>query len=135
MKLFVYGTLQRKIFRESVLDIFSSTFIKETRTKNKYPMFLNDANTPALCDKINTGNIIEGELWEVQDIISISELERGYFLAEIEIEDDLVWVFMKHYPYLCDKTLLSSYGSYSAPEITLDCINNINIKDTRHDKY
>ena len=144
MKLFVYGTLQRKVFKESMLDMLGSNFIRETRTINKYPMFINDMNVPVLCDRSNIGNIIEGELWEVQDIVGVFELERGYFLTEIETEEGEVWTFMKHCSYLYDKTLISCYDEYSAPDAPdapnapkeLETnIDSINITHTKREYY
>lgn len=121
MKLFVYGTFAKKLQKQntkSMLEVLDSVYISEAKTDEKYPMYINDINVPVLCNLEGYGNHIKGELWEVQNISDICELERGYFLTQIKVNSEDVYVFMKSCPYLKNKELINKFLKYKPFNIT-----------------
>lgn len=118
MKLFVYGTLQKKLQKQSMLELLDSTYISEAQTDLKYPMYINDINVPVLCNLEGYGYNIKGELWEVNNIYEICELESSYFLSQISVNNEDVYVFMKSCPYLKNKNLINKYEKYEPFKIT-----------------
>jgi len=62
---FIYGTLKKNGNNFSILKKYNAKFIGEVITKNKYPMFKLQEYFPYLQNNKNQGNIIKGELFEI----------------------------------------------------------------------
>jgi gamma-glutamylcyclotransferase (GGCT)/AIG2-like uncharacterized protein YtfP len=63
--VFVYGTLKENFCNEHVMKMSGAEFLTEAETTEKFPMFDLGDGFPYLQNKMGTGEIIQGEIWEV----------------------------------------------------------------------
>jgi len=86
IKLFIYGTLKNSYPNHHYLK--NGLFLGNATTVSKYPMIYS-GNFPCLYDKKDTGNIIQGECYEIdeKDLKRIDSLEgHPNFFERKEIE-------------------------------------------------
>ena len=65
MKFFIYGTLKQHQNNHNVLERLQAKFISKDTSTLKYPMFNLSHGFPYLQDTPNIGNIIYGEVYEI----------------------------------------------------------------------
>jgi len=65
---FIYGTLKKSNVNNKILKNVNAKFIGYAETIEKYPMFDIGGGFPYLQDNKGIGNIIEGELWKIDDV-------------------------------------------------------------------
>jgi len=64
---FVYGTLKKDMRNHSVLKKINANFLAQCKTADNYPMFDLGNGFPYLQEEPGNGNIIHGELFEIDN--------------------------------------------------------------------
>lgn len=67
MTIFVYGTLKNGCSNNNVLQNIDAHFLGEVETVEKFPMYQYKDPFPYLVENIGSGNIVEGELYKIND--------------------------------------------------------------------
>jgi gamma-glutamylcyclotransferase (GGCT)/AIG2-like uncharacterized protein YtfP len=103
MLYFIYGTLKRDFSNNYVLEGDNAVFIKEVKTKHKYPLYIDYMNYPCLINFKGKGNIIKGELWDipkdkVHNIDYFEGVPELYYSDNIEIDgyDNVLVYYSNH---------------------------------------
>jgi gamma-glutamylcyclotransferase (GGCT)/AIG2-like uncharacterized protein YtfP len=90
--LFIYGTLKNDFENNYILKNMNAKYICNVSTSGKYPLFQLNQNFPYLQNTPGIGQIVKGELWEVEKIY-IDDLDyfEGaptlYYRDKIEVFD------------------------------------------------
>jgi len=67
MNFFIYGTLKKGMRNNSVMKRLNGKYICDAETTEKYPMFDLGNGFPYIQDLAGTGEIIQGEVWELKE--------------------------------------------------------------------
>lgn len=66
-RVFIYGSLKAGEFNHYVMEQLGANKISEVTTVEKYPLFMLRESFPWLQDTKGTGNIVQGEMYEVPE--------------------------------------------------------------------
>ena len=87
--VFVYGTLKKNFRNEHVMKMSNAEFLVEAESTEKFPMFDIGDGFPYMQNKMGTGEIIKGEIWEVpsENIYKLDYFEGVPYLYKPEYID------------------------------------------------
>lgn len=92
MKAFIYGTLKQGQRNNHIMQVIGASKLTDVTTTKAYPLFMLREPFPYLQETQGTGEIIQGELWEVPEeaTAALDQFEGApalYYRGSIEVTD------------------------------------------------
>ena len=92
MQAFIYGTLKQGQRNNYVMQAIGASKLADVTTTKAYPLFMLREPFPYLQEKQDTGELIQGELWEVPEEATraLDQFEGApalYYRGSIEVTD------------------------------------------------